>query len=84
METNNEVNALKIRVFDLSEAFTQTQAQLNQMNEALQVIIKELGIENENVTLNEIVTKIKELSAPKVETPKETRKPRAKKVKDEE
>lgn len=73
-EQTKEINSLKVRIFDISEAYQRCASELQMVSDCLGKVVKALGIEEDEVTAEKILEEIKKLKE---------KKPRSRKPKDE-
>lgn len=60
-EMQSKIDSMKIRIFDLSEVIQTRDAEIKQLVECLQGVVKALGIEGEEVSYDSIVAEVQKL-----------------------
>jgi hypothetical protein len=61
VQAQQVIDSMKIRIFDLSEAVQARDAEIKQLVECLQGVVKILGIEGEEVSYSSIVAEVQKL-----------------------
>ena len=61
VQAQQVIDSMKIRIFDLSEAIQARDAEIKQLVECLQGVVKVLGIEGEEVSYSSIVAEVQKL-----------------------
>nr|DAO71580.1 MAG TPA: tail fiber assembly helper protein [Caudoviricetes sp.] len=61
VQAQQVIDSMKIRIFDLSEAIQARDAEIKQLVECLQGVVKALGIEGEEVSYSSIVAEVQKL-----------------------
>ena len=61
VQAQQVIDSMKIRIFDLSEAVQARDAEIKQLVECLQGVVKVLGIEGEEVSYSSIVAEVQKL-----------------------
>ena len=61
VQAQQVIDSMKIRIFDMSEADRARDAEIKQLVECLQGVVKILGIEGEQVSYDSIVAEVQKL-----------------------